>query len=160
MMQFSVWKEKWPEDAFQFLIAFDCGVRWYHLFEPNLLVRLDGENQNMLDEGHLLAYSLGMEFREGDIARSSPSGANGKFYYGESGFYGSRELGAHNTEWLFVSSALLRQLERENKRNFKFLRKHIHLFCNQANMNYLAEAWFLLRCALQSFYLFLRCGLQ
>lgn len=158
MIQFSIWKEPWPEKAFEYLTSVDCKYRWYHLFEPNLLIRVSSEHdEDFLTGVELLAHSKGFFYELGDKAKSSPSGHNGKYFYGEAAFYGEK-LNEANQEWLFATSELMRILESEHKRNFRFLRKHLHLFCNQAGMNYWKEGWFLLRSAIQSFRLGIKYG--
>jgi hypothetical protein len=152
-----VWKEPWPKEAFQFLTNFRPDAKWYHLFEPNLLVRVNTSDEFVLHRGKWLAQELGFFYQEGDVAKSSPSGSNGKEFQGETKFYGEA-LDKANTEFLFSSSHLLRVMEISGKRNFRFLRKHIHLFCNQASMNYWQEGWFLMKCAINSFRLGIKYG--
>src|SRR5437899_4831978 len=126
MIQFSVGVgDQFLGKAFRFLSRFECPDRWYYLFEPNLLVRIDTKNEAILEKAESLAKSLNMEYQEGDVTESSPSGHNGKYFYGEASTYGET-INRLNEEFLFASSKLILAIDKENKRGFGLIRKHIH----------------------------------
>ncbi len=158
MIQFSVGVgDEFPGKAFEFLSKFECRYNWYYLFEPNLLVRIDTQNEAILEKAEALAKSMNMEYQEGDVAESSPSGCNGKYFYGEAGTYGVN-INRCNEDFLYASTKLILTIDKENKRHFGLIRKHIHLFCNQCSMNYWKEGWFCLRMAINSFRLGMKYG--
>lgn len=115
--------------------------RWYFLFEPQLLVRVEGD------------VELPQDASWGDAAESSPSGDQGKYFYGEVSFYGSEELNEANADFLHSTSELVKVLVKKNLNTFLMQRKHVHLLCNQFGMTRWRESLFLLRCFWRAIYL-------
>lgn len=111
----------------------------------------------LLEFAEKLAKAKKFKFQVGDKAKSSPSGRNGKFFYGEEKSY-SKLVNQANEEFLFASSKLIVALAESKKLDFKMLRKHSHLFCNQAGMNYFKEGQFYCASAYESFELARRFG--
>lgn len=133
--------------------------RWHFLFEPSLLIRV--ETDGPPEEGMLDDLPPDTTWELGDAENSSPSGKNGLHdFTGEQTFYGSEELWQRNADFLHANSRLIAQLSKEGKLTFTWLRKHMHLFCNQAGMNYLREAGFLFLCSMRSLYLYFKYGRQ
>jgi hypothetical protein len=159
-VQFSVWDEPWPKRALKdFLIPFSKKVktRWYFLYEPNLLVRAELPCSGLLRFAEKLAKRNGFKFQLGDKAASSPSKNNGKFFYGEEKTYG-KKINAANEEFLFASTRLMVALAESGKLDYPLIRKHSHLFCNQAGLNYFTEGQFNSRCAYECFELARKYG--
>ena len=158
---------KLPERVFEVLLpTVDLVMgqqRWHYLFEPNLLIRTENcDNETNLGILDIAAIHLcNLERALGDTAKSSPGGKNGPYdFVGEQEFYGSEDLWQRNADWLCAGSRLIIQLERENKRDFLWIRKHVHLFCNQAGMHYGQECWFAFRWMLRTAWLFVKYGRQ
>ena len=167
-VQFSIsvkGNKRFPVEAFDsFLCILSAHLtthRWHYLFEPNLLVRVETDSPVLVDTARKLALWNGLDFHEGDLAKSSPGGRHGLHdFEGESAFYGSNPLWQANADFLNATSRLVLQLDNEGKRNWRMIRKHVHLLCNQAGMHYGQEAWFAFRYAVRALWLFIRLGRQ
>lgn len=164
--QFTVWREKWPKQAlndFLPIVQYRVGNRrWHFLYEPYLLIRIEIENAEyaecMFNVFSWNAQQLGYAIEKGDKSRSTPNAGNGFEYPGEAEFYGSEALWQANADCLWANSELMLTLKQQGKLGFPMLRKHAHLFCNAAGMNYIQSVWFSLRCAMRDFRLFMKYG--
>src|SRR5262249_31074581 len=143
----TIWEQysisgNFPLDAVALLPDYDS--RWHFLFEPQLLVRIEGGIKE-----------LPAAAKWGDTAESSPSGANGRVFYGEEEFYGSSALWEANANFLHANSELVKTMLITGQNNFKMQRKAIHLLCNQFGMDRKKELIFLLRSAVRTLYLWI-----
>lgn len=166
-IQFSVWdgfysENLWPSRVIEdFLLDFEkevpSGVRWHFLYEPQLLVRVETENQEIFQKAITLACKLGYEIRGGDISKSRKDETGGLVFRGDFVFYGPI-LWEANADYLWATSKLILRMQETKQLSPKMIRKHIHLLCNQSGRNYLQEFWLVFRHALRSFRLFLKYG--
>lgn len=75
-IQFSVWDEKWPHRAItdflpQLETIIPVGTRWHFLYEPNLLVRIETEDFEILNQAGRLARNLDYQFIPADSSKGN-----------------------------------------------------------------------------------------